>query len=68
MRASESAHASDVAASGWSLVYVLSSEHAIEALAAQAGTTREGGEMTRCLDVPAVHSGNVRSSTAGRPA
>lgn len=59
VRACESAHASDVATSGWSLVYVLSSEHAIEALAAQAGTTREGGEMTRCLDVPAVHSGNA---------
>ena len=59
VRASESVYASDAATSGWSLVYVLSSEHAIEALAAQAGTTRQGGEMARCLDVPAVHSGNA---------
>ena len=59
VRASESVYASDAATSGWSLVYVLSSEHAIEALALQAGTTRQGGEMARCLDVPAVHSGNA---------
>ncbi len=59
IRASESVYASDVASSGWSLVYTLSSEHAIEALALQAATTRQGGEVARCLDVPAVHSGNA---------
>ncbi|MEE7459808.1 hypothetical protein MPAR168_23380 [Methylorubrum populi] len=59
VRAGESVYASDAAASGWSLVYVLSSEEAIEALALQAGTTRQGGEVARCLDVPAVHSSNA---------
>lgn len=59
VRAGENVYATDAAASGWSLVYVLSSEHAIEALALQAGTTREGGEVARCLDVPAVHSGHA---------
>ncbi|MCG5249063.1 DUF927 domain-containing protein [Methylorubrum extorquens] len=59
VRAGESVYASDAAASGWSLVYVLSSENAIEALALQAGTTRQGGEVARCLDLPAVHSGNA---------
>ncbi|MET7244400.1 DUF927 domain-containing protein [Methylobacterium sp. EM32] len=58
-RADVSIYASDVAASGWSLVYVLSSEHAVEALAMRVGTTRQGGEEPRCLDVPAVHSGNA---------
>ncbi len=58
-RADVSMYASDVAASGWSLVYVLSSEHAVEALAMRDGTTRQGGEEPRCLDVPAVHSGNA---------
>ncbi|TXM97521.1 DUF927 domain-containing protein [Methylobacterium sp. WL64] len=59
VRAGESIYAGDASASGWSLVYVLSSEHAIEALALQAGTTRHGGEEARCLDVPAVHGGNA---------
>lgn len=59
VRAAESVYAGDAATSGWSLIYVLSSEHAIEALAAQAGSTRQGGEVARCLDVPAVHSGNA---------
>lgn len=59
VRARESTYASDAATSGWSLVYVLSSEHAIQELALQAGTTREGGELIRCFDIPAVHSGNA---------
>ncbi len=59
VRAGENIYASDAAASGWSLVYVLSSEHAIEALAMQVRTTRQGGEEARCLDVPAVHGSNA---------
>jgi hypothetical protein len=59
VRHDESAYASDVAASGWSLVYVMSSEHSVEALAVQSGTTRQGGEVARCLDVPALHSGHA---------
>lgn len=58
-RAGESVYASDAATSGWALVYALSSENSIEALAAQINTTRQGGEEARCLDVPAVHSGNA---------
>lgn len=59
VRHTENVYASDVAASGWSLVYVMSSEHSIEALAAQGGTTRQGGEVARCLDVPALHDGHA---------
>lgn len=58
-RAGESTYASDAATSGWSLVYALSSENSIEALAAQIATTRQGGEEARCLDVPAVHGSNA---------
>jgi hypothetical protein len=59
VRHDENVYASDVATSGWSLVYVMSSEHSVEALAAQGGTTRQGGEVARCLDVPALHRGHA---------
>lgn len=49
-------HAVDVGAAGWRLVYVLSSEHSAEALAADKGMTR-AGDVNRCLDVPAVPDG-----------
>ncbi|GLS44218.1 hypothetical protein GCM10007884_22060 [Methylobacterium brachythecii] len=54
VRHGESLYASDVSASGWSLVYAMSSENSVEALAAQSGMTRQGGEVARCLDVPAL--------------
>lgn len=59
IRAAESTYGGDAVASGWSLIYVLSSEHAIGALAMLAGTPRDGGEEPRCLDVPAVHDGHA---------
>ena len=59
VRHTESAYASDAGASGWRVVYTLSSEHSAEALAAQCGMARQGGEIARCFDVPAVHSGNA---------
>lgn len=57
-RLSGNRYATDVAHSGWSIIFLMSSERSIEELALQAGQSRQGGEIARCLDIPAIRGRN----------